>query len=49
MGGYRDCVRQVEEVTARLEKQRASLIQIAEWIHDEYARICRELNPEGEL
>jgi hypothetical protein len=37
------------EVAARLEKQRARLIQITEWIHDEYARICRELNPEGAL
>jgi hypothetical protein len=34
------------ELTARLEKQRARLIQITEWIHDEYAHICRELNPE---
>jgi hypothetical protein len=33
----------------RFRQLRADLIQVTEWIHDEYAHICRELNPEGGL
>jgi hypothetical protein len=34
------------EVAARLEKQRDKLIRLDGWLRDEYAHICRELNPE---
>lgn len=31
----------------RLRQQREELIGIDEWLRDEYALICRQLNPEG--
>jgi hypothetical protein len=37
------------ELAARLEKQREGLIRLDGWLRDEYAHICKELNPEGAL
>jgi hypothetical protein len=33
----------------RWRKLRDELIRIDEWLHDECAHICRELNPEQRL
>jgi hypothetical protein len=37
------------ELRNRWRQAREQLIRIDEWLHDEYAHICRELNPEGGL
>ena len=39
---------ELRQLQNQWRKLRDELIRIDEWLHDEYALICRELNPEAD-